>query len=119
MSRRIRNVRNRLQSHQIAEIHRLRESGCTQMEIKRITGISRTTIHLVLHGKHASAHAQENDQPIDDSTPFFNGPIERCPRCGRRVHMPCMACRVDSMIDSGQVERSEIQERDRRQVGRW
>ncbi|GAA4428350.1 helix-turn-helix domain-containing protein [Bremerella cremea] len=119
MSRRIRNSRNRLQSHQIAEVHRLRAAGHTHMEIKRQTGISRTTIHLILHGQHSSSHAQENNEPIDDSTPFFDGPIERCPRCGRRVHMPCMPCRISSMVDSGQLERSETDDRDRRQRGQW
>ncbi|MBI1247842.1 helix-turn-helix domain-containing protein [bacterium] len=112
--------RNRLQSHQIAEIHRLRAAGHTQMEIKRITGISRTTIHHVLTGKHASMTTTkaEADQAPDSS--FFDGPIERCPQCGCRAHMPCLACKVKNMIEKGQIVRSEIQETDRRKIAqRW
>ena len=115
-----RTPRNRLKSHQISEIHRLREAGHTQMEIKRITGISRTTIHQVLSGKHASMTSpQAKSEEVVDSS-FFDGPIERCPHCGCRAHMPCLACKVKNMIDAGQIMRSEIQEKDRRQIAqRW
>lgn len=116
MPRRSTPRRNRIESYQLAEIHRLRSAGRTQLEIQRITGISRTTIHRILSQQAAESLPEE--PPEDDAINYFDGPVERCPRCGRKVHMPCMPCRVDSMMQSGQVKTSEIQEFDRRQVAR-
>ncbi|MHC2068324.1 hypothetical protein ACYFX5_12740 [Bremerella sp. T1] len=118
MSRSPRIPRNRLQPHQVSEIRRLKAAGCTQTEIKRITGHSRTTIHQILTGKHSAANEKPTESAEDDVSSFFDGPIERCPQCGRRVHMPCMPCRVDSMMNTGQVVPSSIQEADRRQIAR-
>ena len=119
MAKRTHPPRGRLQPHQIAEIRRLKKAGCTQMEIKRITGISRTTIHKIL-----TEHHPANDAPqpveIDEVIRYFDGPIERCPRCGRKVHMPCMPCRIDSMTQAGKLPNSKIQADDRRQIAaRW
>ncbi|RCS46321.1 hypothetical protein DTL42_15230 [Bremerella cremea] len=113
MPRRSTPHRYRIEPSQIAEIHRLRASGRTKVDIQRITGISRTTIHKILN---KSPDAQNDPSSEKDAINYFDGPVERCPRCGRKVHMPCMPCRVDSMMASGQVPPSEIQEKDRRQV---
>lgn len=113
MPRRSTPHRNRIESSQIAEIQRLHASGRTKVDIQRITGISRTTIHKILS---QSAASQNQSSSENDAINYFDGPVERCPRCGRKVHMPCMPCRVDSMMASGQVPPSEIQEKDRRQV---
>ena len=34
----------------------------------------------------------EQGGPLEE--PLFSGPIERCPTCGGRVYMPCVACKV-------------------------
>jgi len=100
--------RRKLPPHLIEEVIRLRAAGDTQMEIKRKTGISRTSIHYILNGKRDSA------QPADaeESLGLFDGPIERCPGCGRRVHMPCMPCRIESAVETERFWHS-----DRRQQG--
>ncbi|PQO28728.1 helix-turn-helix domain-containing protein [Blastopirellula marina] len=115
MPRRSTPRRNRIEPSQISEIHRLRAAGRTQVEIQRITGISRTTIHRILNKDSADNESSPTD---NDAINYFDGPIERCPRCGRKVHMPCMPCRVDSMMASGQVRQTEIQETDRRQAAK-
>lgn len=118
MSHMMRGRGKRLTPDLVAEIRRLKAAGCTQMEIKRITGISRTTIHLVVNGRRIAEKPPA--EPEEEANPYFDGPVERCPRCGRKVYMPCMACRVDSMLETGLTPSSPIQVHDRRQIGgRW
>ncbi|PQO45452.1 helix-turn-helix domain-containing protein [Blastopirellula marina] len=119
MPRRKQPRAKRITPEQIAEIRRLHSAGHTQRDIVQTTGISRTTIHRVLTDNHLVKHRKSaTDAEEGDSISYFDGPIERCPRCGRKVHMPCMPCRIDSMAACGQVPESTIQKADRRQIAR-
>ncbi|MEX0794608.1 MAG: hypothetical protein WD045_15840 [Pirellulaceae bacterium] len=103
--------RRKLPPHIIEEVIRLRAAGQTQMEIKRKTGISRTSIHYILRGRPTADEASQARQ-AEETLGLFDGPIERCPGCGRRVHMPCMPCRIESA-----VETERFSNPDRRQRG--
>lgn len=59
-------------------IWKLRQTGATVRKIAEITGLSRSAVCRVL---------AEGPDPIPAS-----GPIGRCPRCGRLVRLPCLAC---------------------------
>lgn len=59
-------------------IWKLRQTGASIRQIAAITGLSRSAVCRVL---------AEGPDPIPAS-----GPIGRCPRCGRLVRLPCLAC---------------------------
>lgn len=99
--------RRRLPPHLIEEVIRLRAAGNTQLEIKRKTGISRTSIHYIINGKRD--FTQNAD--AEESLGLFDGPIERCPGCGRRVHMPCMPCRIESAMETERFSRPDRRQR--------
>jgi len=59
-------------------IWKLRQTGASIRQIAAITGLSRSAVCRVL---------AKGPDPIPAS-----GPIGRCPRCGRLVRLPCLAC---------------------------
>lgn len=73
-------------------IKRLAGEGLSQRAINRATGVSRETIRRILSGAHAENPLRDTLYDIDN--PIFTGPVERCPGCGAKVYMPCLACQV-------------------------
>ncbi len=75
----------------IKEINQLLQEGVlSQRKIARKLGVSRGTVHAVAKGKRRlSCRKKEEESP-----PFRppTGPYTRCPLCGARVKMPCLAC---------------------------
>ncbi|PHS00445.1 MAG: hypothetical protein COA78_23965 [Blastopirellula sp.] len=103
--------RTRLASHEVREVKKLLDQKVSQVEIKKITGISRMTIYKIKNGLRKET-TDDHFAGNPEHRAFFNGPVERCPGCGRKVHMPCLACKVDSLK---RLERDRNSERDRRQ----
>ena len=76
---------------QVDEVRRLLATGkYSQREISRMTEVSRGIVNSIAQGKRPDrvpASKAEERGP-------FEGPIERCPECGGRVHMPCLFCQT-------------------------
>ena len=63
--------------------------------IARRVGVSRGTVQAIESGKRRIR--DESPPKPEETAVVFSGPAVRCPGCGRKVHLPCMACRVASM----------------------
>jgi len=104
------NRRRRLEDHHVDEIFRLTRVGHNKTEISRMTGISRTTIYAVLSGKRKL----RRPKVVADATNLvFRGPVLRCPKCGRKVFLPCVACRIEKMNEMDRL--AKLAAKDRRQ----
>ncbi len=57
--------------------------------------VSRGSVNAIAHGRRSDYAARCQDRTISLETP--TGPIERCPGCGARVQMPCLACRLRAL----------------------
>ena len=76
----------------VVEIQRLlAEHQLSQRAIARQLGVSRGIIQLVAQGKRR-VQAARPEQPSLASR--RSGPLQRCPGCGGRVHLPCLVCRL-------------------------
>jgi transcriptional regulator with XRE-family HTH domain len=69
----------------------LAEGRLSQRRIAALIGISRSTLSGIAAGTRPDYDALRRARG-DDEEPL--GPVERCPGCGGRVHMPCRLCRV-------------------------
>ena len=80
-----------IKQEQVDEIQRLLASGkYSQRKIAKITKVSRGTINAISQGKRSDYVPAPK---VEERGPF-EGPIERCPECGGRVHMPCRFCQA-------------------------
>lgn len=77
----------------VNEIERLLAEGrLSQRKIASLTGVSRGTVGAIASGQRVlqspapSALAEESFAP--------DAPIARCPICGAKVRMPCLACQL-------------------------
>ncbi len=76
----------------VEEIRLLLASGrISQRGIARRLGISRGTVSAVAQGQRRERTVGPQGTCED---PEARGPLERCPGCGARVFMPCLACRI-------------------------
>ena len=75
-------------------IRRLLADGLSQRQIARQCHVSRGTVQAIAAGKR-------RDRMPEDDPGLFSGPIGRCPTCGARVYLPCLACRVRQMRRCG------------------
>jgi hypothetical protein len=74
--------------HEIARL--LFEGELSQRQIARRLGVSRGTVQAIASGRrglHGKAPAG------DHSVSYGSSPAMRCPRCGYRIHVPCLVCR--------------------------
>jgi len=79
----------------VDEVKRLLAEGSfSQRKIARKIGVSRGTVNAIALGKRPDYKARR-EQGDDFAAP--SGPLVRCPTCGGRVQMPCLACRVRAM----------------------
>ena len=74
----------------------LAEGKLSQRRIAQAIGISRATLSGIASGKRPDYEALRRargqaEEPL--------GPVERCPTCGGKVHMPCRLCRVRAIQD--------------------
>lgn len=73
-----------------AIIQLLQEGQLSQRKIAARLGVSRGTVHAVARGKR---HANGTSRTAAyEGFVVPEGPVRRCPDCGGRVMMPCLAC---------------------------
>lgn len=72
----------------------LAEGKLSQRRIAQAIGISRATLSGIASGKRPDYEALRRARGQEEE-PL--GPVERCPTCGGKVHMPCRLCRVRAM----------------------
>jgi len=83
----------------VDEIERLlHEGGLSQRKIARRVGVSRGTVNAIARGRRPDYRALRRDRVDEFAAPC--GPFARCPTCGARVQMPCLACRVRAFRES-------------------
>ena len=68
----------------------LGEGGLSQRQIARHCGISRGTVNAIALGRRPSER-RPNERPWQSFTPP-QGIHKRCPGCGAKAQMPCLAC---------------------------
>ena len=96
----------------IEEIRRLlRGKQYSQRTIALRLGVSRGTVNSIATGRRPDyaqwQKAGENDvDEIDFILP--TGLPRRCPQCGARVMMPCLACHVRALTARGKVNRQRV-----------
>ncbi len=74
----------------------LAEGKLSQRRIAQAIGISRATLSGIASGKRPDYEALRRARGQEEE-PL--GPVERCPTCGGKVHMPCRLCRVRAIQD--------------------
>lgn len=76
----------------VRKIRKMIGSGqYSQRAISRITGVSRVVVHRIATGKRKERPERRKEEWEVD----WNGmPYGRCPKCGARVQLPCLACIV-------------------------
>jgi transcriptional regulator with XRE-family HTH domain len=75
---------------QIGEL--LRSGSLSQRKIARCLGVSRGTVNAIALGKRPDYEARRRRPAHDITAP--SGPFVRCPTCGARAQMPCLACQI-------------------------
>ncbi len=73
----------------------LADGRVSQRGIARSLRVSRGTVAAIAHGRRPDYTARCGLRPADLDAPA--GPLERCPGCGGKVHMPCLACRLRAL----------------------
>lgn len=78
----------------VLEIQRLLADGqLTQGQIAQKLGVSRTFVNFVHRGRlHTPFQTRIRDDREAEPLP------RRCPECGAKVFMPCIACRTRAYI---------------------
>lgn len=78
----------------VGEIRCLLEKGTlSQRSIAARLGVSRGTVSAIALGKRPDYEARRRLRGDDLIPP--SGVPRRCPGCGRRVQMPCLACYLE------------------------
>jgi hypothetical protein len=77
-----------ISSHKERKIKRLLATGLSGRKIEKITGVSRGTICNIANG------SRRIKKVIYDETIWDGCEKKRCPECGAKVFMPCLACAV-------------------------
>jgi len=79
----------------VQEIRRLLiEERLSQRSVAHQTGVSRGTVHAIAHGKRPD---RIPGRDLEKDSLFPTGPARRCPTCGGKVLMPCLACQLRAM----------------------
>ena len=74
----------------------LAEGKHSQRRIARILGVSRGTVLAIANNRRPDYEALRRARQEEEETALlqFSGPPRRCPDCGGKVYMPCLACRA-------------------------
>ncbi len=90
----------------VDEIERLLgEGNLSQRKIAVRLGVSRGTVNAIAQGKRPDYRTRRRERDDDFIAPC--GPVARCPTCGAKVAMPCLACRVRALRASRRPRRAE------------
>ena len=82
-----------LETAVVEQVQQLLAAGLSQREAARKVGVSRGSVHAIATGKRT---LRENPSRDADEAELVTprGPWQRCPQCGGRVMMPCLACQI-------------------------
>ena len=75
-------------------VKHLAEGKLGYRTIAQMVGVSRGTVLAMMTGRRPECLRPQrilDSQRIPDALPF-SGPYVRCPHCGHKVRMPCLAC---------------------------
>ena len=90
-----------LKEKQVCEVKELLAEGkLSQRAISRITGVSRVVIHRIAAGKRKDRIERVKEAWEEDWT---GRPYERCPICGAKVRLPCLACIIRTLSEKQNV----------------
>jgi Helix-turn-helix len=79
----------------IQEVQRLlQKGGFSQRKIAKEMGISRGTVNSVAQGKRKADLVKNDRTEWQDEIICPAGEPCRCPKCGRLVQKPCLACQL-------------------------
>ncbi len=80
----------------VEEIRRLlADEAWSHRRIAVALGVGRSTVGRIARGEYAPASTDpEEDEEERELFAPPSGPHRRCPRCGAKVQLPCLACRV-------------------------
>jgi hypothetical protein len=81
-----------LSAYEIELVTKLALEKHSQRSISRITGVSRESVRSILGGKRPDYDAIRREKEREKVV--FTETIARCPTCGARVYVPCLACRI-------------------------
>lgn len=94
----------------VAEVERLVAAKTLSLKkIADITHVSRGSVSAIAAGKRriklrktvCAADIVEGAAPMREKFYYPSGPFARCPICGARVQMPCLACQIEKYADVG------------------
>lgn len=105
-----------LKRHEVEWVKYLSQQGLSRRAIALKTRFARDTVRKILDGNRPDYEAIRAEQE-SDVTPLFSGPIERCPTCGGRVYMPCIACHV-RQFSAAELTPADVPATFRRRPGR-
>lgn len=81
----------------VAEVrHLLSQGDLSQRKIAQRLGVSRGTVNAIAQGRRP-----DYDRPhrLEDDFVPPAGLFQRCPVCGAKVQMPCLACYVRAILE--------------------
>lgn len=70
----------------------VKQGRMSQRQIAKHTGVSRGTVQAVANGQRTEYSHSTSKSAVTWVVP--SGQPERCPQCGGRVRMPCLACQI-------------------------
>src|SRR4051812_48146504 len=77
------------------------QGGHSRREISRMTGVSRAIVGQIADGRRPDYRERARQRADFDAPP---GPVKRCHTCGSKVHVPCWACHVRSVMKQSHSE---------------
>lgn len=74
----------------------LRTHRASQRAVAERFGVSRSVVKRLMQQQHLSRGALRRSANVNEDGPFVlpEGMPQRCPGCGHRVQMPCLACQL-------------------------
>ena len=81
----------------------LGQNGPTHSQIAAECGVSRSLVSKVANGKRTLDTCYQPSEPEPEKPEIY----ARCPSCGRRVLMPCLACSLQKMVSHPSNEQPE------------
>ncbi len=100
-----------LAPEKVEQIRRLlAEGNHSQRRIARMLGVSRGTVLAIANNRRPDYEALRRARQEEEELALmqFSGPPRRCPECGGKVYMPCLACRARRWAEKHQRNRPRL-----------
>ena len=102
-----------LPQSKVEAVREMAAQGLSQRAIAQQSGVARMTVRRILSGERPD----RAPSAADDDLGLFRGPVGRCPACGAKVHLPCLACEIAAKKEMERLSRREIPFRSTRRFG--